>query len=306
MENVAQSTIRRRHGSGWLNHFDRIVLDCLKQFDLGGLMKWLPLAVALSFSQLACSDPFGDAQRTNTVDAFEQFITENGKSARVFEARMAIERLMVEQARASQKVEDFDAYLTRFKKDPPSKKTYRDVIAERKDALWNMALNSNAIEDWERFIEEYKIESPKDVRIAKQRLTIAKYLKNLKMDPIEKTQVNVSGDENGPLNGWEFSTKITNSGDKDIKTLRLRLSFLDADGMIVDRKDFAVIGCGDYCQRMFVFDDPSYAKAEPELDRIRPPMKAGKARDFIVQTGNLPPSWSKKIRTDFVSITFED
>ena len=86
-------------------------------------MKWLPLALVLSFSQLGCSDPFGDAQRTNTVEAFEQFITENGKSARVFEARMAIERLMVEKARASQNVEDFDAYLNRFKKDPPSKKT---------------------------------------------------------------------------------------------------------------------------------------------------------------------------------------
>ena len=126
------------------------------------------------------------------------------------------------------------------------------------------------------------------------------------MDPIEKTQVNLSGDENGPLNGWEFSTRITNAGDRDIKSLRLRISFLDADELIVDRKDFTVIGCGDYCQRMFVFEGNSYIKDNPELGRIKPPMKAAEARDFIVQTGNIPPSWSKKIRTDFVSITFED
>ena len=269
-------------------------------------MKWLPLVLVLSLSQFGCADPFGDAQRANTVEAYEQFIKDNEKSARVFEARLAIERLMVEKARSSQKVEDFDAYLKRFKKDPPSKKTYGDMSVERKEALWNIALESNSVADWENFIEQYKVESPKDVRIAKQRLAVAKYLTNLKMDPIEKTQVNLSGDENGPLNGWEFSTKITNGGDKAIKSLRLRLSFLDADGLIVDRKDFTVIGCGDYCQRMFVFEDPSYAKAEPELGRIKPPMKVSETRDFIVQTGNIPPSWAKKIRTDFVSITFEE
>lgn len=76
--------------------------------------------------------------------------------------------------------------------------------------------------------------------------------RNLQIDPIEKTQINLSGDENGPLNGWEFSTRITNNGDKDIEALRMRISFLDADGLIVDRQDYTVIGCGDYCQRMFV------------------------------------------------------
>lgn len=272
-------------------------------------MNWRPLAAAILFSSMAltsaCSDPFGDAQRLNTVEAYEQFIKDNSESSRVFDARLAIEKLMVEQARTSQKVEDFDVYLKRFKKNPPSNKTYDDMMMERKDALWNVALDSNKIEDWQRFIEEYKVESPKDVRIAKQRMAVAEYLPNLKMDPMEKTQVNLSGDQSGPLNGWEFSTKITNAGDKEIKTLRLRISFLDAEDMIVARKDFTVIGCGDYCDRMFVFEDPSYAKAEPELGRIRPPMKASEARDFIVQTGDIPPSWSKKIQTDFVSITFE-
>ena len=189
-------------------------------------MKWLPLALALSLSQIGCSDPFGDAlQRVNTVEAYEQFIKENGKSSRVFEARLAIERIMVEKARESQKVEDFDAYLKKFKKNPPSKKTYEDMKVERKDALWDIALESNAVADWENFIEQYKVESPKDVRIAKQRLAVAKYLTNLKMDPIEKTQINsTSVMKNGPLNGWDFSTRITNAGDRDIKSLRLRLS----------------------------------------------------------------------------------
>jgi hypothetical protein len=269
-------------------------------------MKWLAISFALSLSTLGCSDPFGEAQRVGTVESYEQFITDNGESSRVFEARMAIEQLMVEAARESQKVEDFDAYFKRFKKNPPSKNTFAKMKVERQSALWNVALESNQVKDWQRYIDEYKVQSPKDVRIAKQRMAVAEYLPNLSIDPIEKTQVNLSGDENGPLNGWEFATQVTNSGDKAIQSLRVRLSFLDADDLIVDRKDFTIIGCGDYCQRMFVFEDPSYAKDNPELGRIKPPMKAKESREFIAQTGNIPPNWSKKIRTDFISIQFAE
>ena len=71
--------------------------------------------------------PIWRCPAVNTVEAYEQFIKENGKSSRVFEARLAIERLMVEKARETQKVEDFDAYLKKFKKNPPSKKTYSKI-----------------------------------------------------------------------------------------------------------------------------------------------------------------------------------
>ena len=49
------------------------------------------------------------------------------------------------------------------------------MTIERKDALWDIALESNDVADWENFIEQYKVESPKDVRIARQRLEVAKY-----------------------------------------------------------------------------------------------------------------------------------
>ena len=66
-----------------------------------------------------------------------------------------------------------------------------------------------------------------------------------------------------------------------------------------------MIGCGDYCQRMFVFEDPSYAESEPEIGRIKPPMKAKEARDFIVQTGNVLQT-GPKVRTDSSALSLRN
>lgn len=264
-------------------------------------MKWI---VWMALSLTACSDPFGDAQKANTVEAYEKFITENAESSRVFEANLAIEKLMTDKARETQDVADFDAYLEKYKSAPPNKTLYGKMMAERQQALWNKASDSNKVEDWKEFISQYEASAPKDVRIARQRLSVAEYLPFLTMDPIEKTQINLSGDPNGPLDGWSFSTMVTNSGDKEIESLRLRIVFLDDADNIISSSDFTVIGCGDYCQRKFVFEDPSYAKQEPEIGRIKPPLKAKEQREFLTTTGSVPPNWSKKIQTDFISIKF--
>ena len=255
---------------------------------------------------IGCTNPYQEAKTANTVEAYEKFITENASSSNVFDARMAIEKLMTDKARETQDPADFDVYLKKFKGDPPTKSLYKKMVEERQDALWNKASESNSVAAWKDFIEQYKTKSPKAANVARQRLRVAEYLPNLKLDPIEKSQVNLSGDENGPLDGWEFSTSVTNNGTKDIEMLKLRLSFLNADGAIVDAKDFTVIGCGDYCQRMFVFDDPSYSKNDPDIARIKPPFAKGSSRDFVKTTGDIPPDWSKQIKADFTNIRFAD
>jgi hypothetical protein len=253
---------------------------------------------------LGCSDPFGEAKTLNTVEAYDKFIAENSSSSRVFDARMAIEKLMTDKARETQDPADFDLYIKKFKGEPPTKSLYSKMVEERQDAVWNKASESNSVEDWKDFIKQYKTKSPKAVNTARKRLQVAEYLPNLKIDPIEKTQINLSGDPNGPLDGWEFSTTITNNGKKSIDILKLRLSFLNAEGEIVEAKDFTVIGCGDYCQRMFVFDDPSYNKNDPDIGRIKPPFKGNSSRDFSKTTGDIPPDWSKQLKADFTRISF--
>ena len=268
-------------------------------------MKHIRMLILSSlFFSAACANPYEEAKTAGTIEAYDKFISENPDSRDVFSANMEIEILMVAKARETQAIADFDAYLTRFKDNPPTKGTYDKMLGERKDAFWNKALDSNKPADWQAFIDEYNVKDPKKTRIAKQRLVVANYLPNLQMDPIEKAQVNLQGDDSGPLDGWEFSTQITNSGDKDIEAMKLRISFLDADGKATQMKDYTVIGCGDYCQRKFVFEDPSYIKQDPDIGRIKPPMKAGEARDFVKTTGDVPPEWSKQLKATIIAIKF--
>ena len=262
------------------------------------------LVLSSLFFSVACSNPYEEAQKAGTIEAYDKFIQENPDSRDVFSAQMDVETLMVAKARETQATADFDVYLTRFKDNPPTKATYDKMLGERKEAFWNKALDTNKAADWQAFIDEYEIKDPKKTRIARQRLVVANYLPNLQMDPIEKSQVNLQGDESGPLDGWEFSTQITNSGDKDIEAMKLRISFLDAEGKITQAKDYTVIGCGDYCQRKFVFDDPSYIKQDPDIGRIKPPMKAGEKRDFVKTTGDVPPEWSKQLKATIIAIKF--
>lgn len=260
---------------------------------------------SLSFA-IACTNPYEEAKTAGTVEAYETFISENPDSRDVFSARMEIEIMMVAKARASQDVKDFDAYLINYQDNPPTKDTYDKMLGERKDALWNKALDSNKIADWQNFIDQYNVKDVKKTRIAKQRLVVAEYLPNLQMDPIEKIQVNLAGSESGPLDGWEFSTSVSNSGDKAIEAMKLRISFLNVEGNIIQAKDYTVIGCGDYCQRKFVFDDPSYIMKDPDIGRIKPPMKAGETREFVKTTGDIPPEWSKQIRATIIALKFVD
>lgn len=139
-------------------------------------MKWLSLTLALSLSTLACSNPYAEAEQAGTIEAYESFLEAHPTSGDALKAKLMVEKLMLEKARASKSMEDYDAYLKRFKKSPTNKKQYAMVEDERKDVLFDKAAETNSVEAWKAFIEEYKILSPKDAQIAKQRLGVAECL----------------------------------------------------------------------------------------------------------------------------------
>ena len=74
-----------------------------------------PLFLLFALLASGCHDPFAEAKEANTIDAFEKFLKENPSDIRALDAKMTLEPLYIEKARASKDPADFDVYLDRFK-----------------------------------------------------------------------------------------------------------------------------------------------------------------------------------------------
>ena len=253
---------------------------------------------------LACSDPFQEATDANTVDAWEKYIRENPTSRKLVQAEMALEAMMRQAADTSNDIKDYDAYLDRFAEKPLNPKVYNEMAVKREGIVWNRAMDSFSVADWQNYLDEYGATNSKDVREARIYLEVAKYLPNLSVDPIQKKKINLS-EASGPLDGWEFRTQFTNNGSKTIEVLQMQISFLDVDGKTAGTKKYTMIGCGEYCGREFVFEDASYCEKDPTICNIKPPMKPGEKRDFLQMTGDTPTDWNQKtIKMNIVGIKF--
>ena len=101
-------------------------------------------------------------------------------------------------------------------------------------------------------------------------------------------------DAEGPLNGWLFSANITNNTTRDIKFLKAKLHFLDAEGNILSShvSDGTVI-IGELYGR-------EWATPKPR----KPPFKIGQTRKWTYLTGDIPPNWSKRVRLQLFQVQF--
>ena len=240
---------------------------------------------------MACSNPYDEAKQANTIEAYEKYLEEHGSSARAMEATMALENLYIEKARASKDPADYDTYLNRFVGKTATPSMYTKVAEERKEVAWDRAIELNTAEAYQAFIDKYNLEDPRKSRIAKSRLRVAKYQDNLVLAPIEKEKANLGQDDEGALNGWKFSTEITNKGDKEIWYLRLRVSFLDAEGKVAGAESETVIG---------MLKGREWATP----DNQKPPFKGGETRSYEHLTGDTPPEWGGQVRMDFIDVLF--
>jgi hypothetical protein len=252
---------------------------------------------AILFMLLAagCSDPYQEAKDANSIEAYEAYLKENPTSARAFEAQMSLENLYIDRARQSGDLSHFDEYLDRFKDKSVSKKTYDNFVKERKETAWKTAISTHTAEAYEVFIKDYDKKDPRKVRLAKQYLKVSQYEPKLKLGPIEQEQINMAKDKDGPLNGWSFSAEVTNSGDKELEWLQVRVNFLDADGKTLDADeqsmDTTIVGLL-----------PGREWATPESRK--PPFKPGQTRNWEYTTGDIPADWSKRVRIDFIKLRF--
>ena len=245
------------------------------------------------FLLFACDNPYEEAKALNTIEAYETYLKEHPTSAQALVAKHELESLYVEKAETSKSLEDYDAYLKRFeeKKDRPEhKKIEKQRMARARD----IANLEDTPESYQRFIDTYKHTNSPKIKSAGILIKTAKYKANIEVSDLEQEQANMAQDAEGPLNGWLFSATITNNTTRDIKFLKAKLHFLDAEGNILSShvSDGTVV-IGELYGR-------EWATPKPR----KPPFKIGDSRKWTYLTGDIPPNWSKRVRLQLFQVQF--
>ena len=65
---------------------------------------------------VGCSDPYGEAQKTDTIAGWETFITENPKNPKRSMGQIRLEELYLEAARTAGTLEGYDTYMEKYPK----------------------------------------------------------------------------------------------------------------------------------------------------------------------------------------------
>jgi hypothetical protein len=247
------------------------------------------IAALLLMMSVGCTDPYAEAQESDSIEGYEKYLAENPSGAFQLQATSRLEEVMLEKARESQDLADFDAYLARF----PTGTFREKALADREDVLFKYADNTDTAAAWQQFIDEYPQGDKKRKQEARRRLKVAQNKDAVSMTAPEIEQTNLQNNPEGALDGWKFFVDVTNNGDKPITLLTLGISYLDDGGNVLDSETYPSVG-SRYPGRSWI------------EDAYKEPLKPGETRTWEYSTGNLPVGWSRKVRIAPVNIAFAE
>ena len=140
---------------------------------------------------IACSNPYKEAESQNTVEAYEKFIKENPGNSNIKLAKLKIENLLLEKARSSSKLEDYDTFLKKYasKKDSEN---YKDAFSERMFIKWEETQKEDTTKAYDTYIEEYGHTQDKTLITARLLKKIAPYKKDIAFGSIEKEEIDTT------------------------------------------------------------------------------------------------------------------
>ena len=247
------------------------------------LIRTLLIAVAL----MGCSDPYGDAQKVDTIAGWEAFVKDNPKNPKRSLAEVRLEELYLKAARDGKSLEGYDTYLQKF----PKGQMAAAATKERREFLMEWARETDTPDAWEKYIAEYPTGNSKAQREAKRRLNMAKNKDAISFGPVKMEQVNLAEDPNGPLNGYGFYVDVTNKSDKPIKRLNVQISYLSDDGSVLKRASWPAVA-----QRL--------PAGLPMPEGFNKPIAPGESRQWEWTDGEMPKGWSKKAKVAATDIKF--
>lgn len=234
-----------------------------------------------------CSDPYGEAQKADTIVAWEAFIDENPKNPKRSMGQIRLEELYLTAARESGKLEAYDTYLSKY----PKGKLNESAVKERRSFLMDWARQTNTVEAWEKYLADYPASRSKGGREAKQRLNMAKHSHKIVLGPTKMEQVNLAENPDGPLDGYGFYVDVTNNGDTPIEYLNMMISYLDAEGVSLRSSKWPAVAT-------------RLPASLPMPEGFSKPIAPGETRQWEWTVGDPPEGWSKKTVVVPVNVKF--
>lgn len=236
----------------------------------------------------ACADPYADAERANTVEAWEAYLASDaasGSKKSLADTKLSV--LLAEQARKTNTVAAYDAYLKRWPKGP----AVEELSKARGDAAFLDAEKAGTPEAWKAFLEE----NPQAEGALRQKAAgfaeVAAY-GGVKVEDVSVAKVNLANDPKGPKNGWEVRAKVTNAGDKTLKWLNLTAYYLDSSGNRLTSKSYPVVA-------------PTGPGGLPIEEVYQKPLPPGESRTWAYGTEDVPQGWSEKASVVASGLRFE-
>ncbi len=222
-----------------------------------------------------CADPYEDARKLDTIEAYEKFLSENPDHARSGQAKARLAELELEEVRKKGTLEAYDAFVAKYTKGKA-----RDLaMKERKPLLVSWAEAQDSVEGWQKVVDDYSKSDRKLLLTAQRRLSAAREAQNVGIGEVTRTQVNAAGDPKGALDAWQFTAPVTNKGNRPARHMVLAAQFLKEDGSLLTSREWPVV-----------------AKRLPEALPLPPgfdtPIAPGETRAWTFKAPNLPEGWT--------------
>lgn len=236
-----------------------------------------------------CADPYGDAKKADTVEAWEKYLATSPSGSRLLGAQDRLEELMIAKARASKALADYDAVFKRF----PNSRSKKALQEERTKIHLAQAESENTSEAWEGFVKQNPWVDGTTVKNAQNRLAVAAYMPFLTITTPTVEPANLANDPKGPKDGWAFGVNVTNNGEKIITQMNLIAVMLDAEGASLRATTWdPLVGA-------------KYSTGQYTPQEIADPLKPGQSRVWNYTTGDVPEGWNHTIKVVPSKIAFE-
>ena len=238
------------------------------------LLTTLPTTLLLATLLVGCADPYGDAKKADTIEAWDAYLATAPTGSNESMAKKRLEQLLVSRADESHAIGDYDAVLTKFPKSTKKKKMQEG----RANAAFAAAEAEGSLEGWTKFLAENDFADSALKKRATAMVDIAAFAAKLTIAAPTVAEVNLANDPKGAKDGWGFTAAVTNNGEVALEYANLELQYLGADGKKLKAVSYPIAS-------------QTGPGGMPIEEALMPPLAPAETRTWSYTTGEVPDGW---------------